>query len=99
MVYERAQLYIAAGSEPAFEAAMSECIGLLQSATGCQAAHLAQGVEETSTYLLLVEWGAVEDHVAFTNTSPSPLRSFTSPPCRSGLLHARRANAAAEADQ
>jgi heme-degrading monooxygenase HmoA len=68
MVYERAQLYITAGSEAAFEAAMSESIGLLQSAAGCQGAQLARGVEEPSTYLLLVEWGAVEDHVAFTKT-------------------------------
>jgi heme-degrading monooxygenase HmoA len=68
MVYERAQLYIAAGSEAAFEAAMGESIGLLQRAEGCQAAQLARGVEEASTYLLLVEWGAVEDHVAFTKT-------------------------------
>ncbi len=68
MVYERAQLYIAAGSEPAFEAAMSESIGLLERAPGCRAAHLARGVEETSTYLLLVEWGAVDEHVAFTKT-------------------------------
>ena len=29
---------------------------------------MARGVEEASTYLLLVEWGAVEDHVAFTKT-------------------------------
>ena len=68
MVYERAQLYIAAGSEVAFEAAMSESIGLLQQAEGCRAARVARGVEEPNTYLLLVEWGAVEDHVAFTKT-------------------------------
>ena len=68
MVYERAQLYIAVGSEAAFEAAMSDSIGLLQAAGGCQAAHLARGVEEANTYLLLVEWDAVEDHVAFTKT-------------------------------
>jgi heme-degrading monooxygenase HmoA len=68
MVYERAQLYIAAGSETAFEAAMGESIGLLRRAGGCQAAHLARGVEEASSYLLLVEWDAVDDHVAFTKT-------------------------------
>ena len=68
MVYERAQLYIAAGSEAAFEAAMNKSIGLLQRAAGCQSARLARGVEEPSTYLLLVEWGAIEDHVAFTKT-------------------------------
>jgi heme-degrading monooxygenase HmoA len=68
MVYERAQLYIADGSEAAFEAAMNDSIGLLRQAAGCQGAALARGVEEPSTYLLLVEWGAVEDHVAFTKT-------------------------------
>jgi heme-degrading monooxygenase HmoA len=68
MVYERAQLYITAGSEAAFEAAMSESIGLLQRAAGCQGAELARGVEEPSTYLLLVQWGAVEDHDAFKKT-------------------------------
>jgi heme-degrading monooxygenase HmoA len=68
MVYERAQLYITAGSEAAFEAAMSESIELLRQAAGCQDAQLARGVEEPSTYLLLVEWGAVDEHVAFTKT-------------------------------
>ena len=68
MVYERAQLYITDGSETAFETAMSESIGLLQSAEGCQAAELARGVEEPNTYLLLVEWGAVDEHVAFKTT-------------------------------
>jgi len=29
---------------------------------------LARGVEEAGTYLLLVEWEAIEDHVAFTKT-------------------------------
>jgi heme-degrading monooxygenase HmoA len=68
MVYERAQLYIAAGSEAAFETAMSDSIGLLQSADGCRSAQLARGVEEPSTYLLLVEWGAVDEHDAFKKT-------------------------------
>ena len=68
MVYERAQLYITPGSEAAFEAAMSESIGLLQAAAGCRGTQLARGVEEPSTYLLLVEWDAVDDHVAFTKT-------------------------------
>ena len=68
MVYERAQLYITAGSEAAFEAAMSESLGLLQDAAGCQGAELARGVEKPSTYLLLVEWGVVEDHDAFKKT-------------------------------
>ncbi len=68
MVYENAQLYIAPGSETAFEAAMSESLGLLRSASGCQGAQLSRAVEEPSTYLLLVEWDAVEDHAAFAKT-------------------------------
>jgi heme-degrading monooxygenase HmoA len=68
MVYERAQLYITAGSEAAFEAAMSGSIELLRQAAGCQGAQLARGVEEPDTYLLLVEWGTVDEHVAFTKT-------------------------------
>jgi quinol monooxygenase YgiN len=68
MVYEHAQLYIADGSETAFEAAMSENIGLLRSAAGCHSAELSRAVEEPNTYLLLAGWGAVEDHVAFTKT-------------------------------
>ena len=70
MVYERAQLSIAAGSEAAFETAMSESIELLRQAEGCQGAQLARGVEEANTYLLLVEWaGGVEDHEAFKQTA------------------------------
>lgn len=66
-VLERVHLSIAPGTEEEFEAAMtSNGLGVLRAAAGCRSAELRRGVERPGTYLLLVEWDAVEAHTAFT---------------------------------
>lgn len=68
MVYEQAQLSIKPGQESDFEQAMQEGVPLLAGAPGCQSAVLCRGVESPSSYLLLLQWDAVESHVQFTGT-------------------------------
>lgn len=66
-VLERVHLTIVPGAGAAFEQAMtSSGLDVLRSAPGCLSAELRRGVEEPSTYLLLVEWDSLEAHTSFT---------------------------------
>lgn len=66
-VLERVHLPVRPGSERAFEQAMAATgLGVLRAAPGCRDVQLRRGVESASTYLLTVEWDAVEAHTAFT---------------------------------
>ena len=68
MVVERSEITVTPGLEMEFEAAMGHCRSLLTEAKGCRSVRLARGVENPSKYLLLLEWDAVQDHVAFTRS-------------------------------
>ena len=68
MVIERVELQIKSGHESAFEDAMVRGRDLLMSGQGCHAVSLARGVENTSKFLLMLEWDAISSHTAFTQT-------------------------------
>ena len=51
-----------------FEQVLPEAVPLLRSAAGCHGVRVLRGVEQPSTYLLLIEWESVEAHVSFTKT-------------------------------
>lgn len=68
MVIERVALRIKDGQQEAFEEAMSEARKLLEGAAGSRAVTVGRGVENPSTYVLLIEWDSVDDHVTFTKT-------------------------------
>lgn len=70
MVAERTELTIAAGREADFEAAAAQGLPLIEGAHGAQNVKLLRGIESPSTYMLLVEWNSVHEHVAFTKTEP-----------------------------
>ncbi len=63
MILERAIFAVKAGSEPDFEAAMEEAKEVLGQAQGFRSLRLQRGIEQTSTYLLLIEWDSVEAHM------------------------------------
>jgi heme-degrading monooxygenase HmoA len=66
-VLERVHLPVRPGSEEDFERAMAATgLEVLRAADGCRDVQLRRGVESSSTYLLTVEWDAVEAHTAFT---------------------------------
>lgn len=62
MVLERASFTTKEGSEAEFQAAFAEVRELLESSAGCETVTLLQGIERPNTFLLLVEWDAVESH-------------------------------------
>lgn len=68
MVIERAELEIKEGEEEAFEAAFKEARQYLENAEGSESVTLHKGVESPSKYLLLIQWGSVDQHIAFTQT-------------------------------
>ena len=63
MVLERAIIEVKPGSESAFEAAIEQAKQVIAQAGGFRALTLRRGIERSSTYLLLVEWDTLEDHM------------------------------------
>ncbi|MGQ0626158.1 MAG: antibiotic biosynthesis monooxygenase family protein [Sporichthyaceae bacterium] len=65
-VIERAEIPVKEGQEAAFEAVLPKVMPILRGAPGCRGFSVSRGIESPSTYLLLLTWDTVEDHVAFT---------------------------------
>lgn len=67
MLLERAELQIREGMEQEFSAAMTDKgLELLTRVPGVRSVQLGRGVEHPQKFMLLVEWDAMESHVAFT---------------------------------
>ena len=87
MILEHAVFAITPGSEGDFEAAIDEAKPLVAQTSGFRSLTLRRGIEQPSTYLLLIEWDSVEDHmVGFRESERFPLwreligSYFASPP-------------------
>lgn len=63
MILERAIFAVQPGSEADFEAAMQQAVEVISQAGGFRSFRLQRGIEQPSSYLLLVEWDSVEDHM------------------------------------
>ena len=63
MILERAILEVTSGAERDFEAAMGQAREVVGQAGGFRSLTLQRGIERPSTYLLLIEWDSVEDHM------------------------------------
>jgi heme-degrading monooxygenase HmoA len=63
VILERAIFQVTAGTEPDFEAAMQQAKDVIAQSRGFRSFRLQRGIEQPSTYLLLVEWDSVEDHM------------------------------------
>jgi heme-degrading monooxygenase HmoA len=70
MVLEHALLSVKPGEEQAFEAAFTEATLIIESMPGFGRLTLSRCLEQTSTYLLLVEWDRLEDHTVGFRGSP-----------------------------
>ena len=62
MILEQAVLAITPGREAEFEQAFATAKSVITASPGCLSVRLSRGVEQSSTYLLLVEWERLEDH-------------------------------------
>jgi len=70
MILESAVLDVRAGQEAAFEQAFADARALIASMPGFRSLRLTRGIEHPSRYLLLVEWGRLEDHTEGFRGSP-----------------------------
>jgi heme-degrading monooxygenase HmoA len=70
MVLEHALLAVRPGEEEAFTAVLGEALGVITRSPGCRSARVLRGHESPSTFLLLVEWDSLEDHLDGFRRSP-----------------------------
>jgi heme-degrading monooxygenase HmoA len=64
MIVEHALLPVKAGQEAEFEAAFGQAKEIIAGAAGFRSLTLSRCIERPGTYLLLVEWERLEDHLA-----------------------------------
>ncbi len=73
MVLEHAVISVRTGSGPEFEAALQRARPIIASCHGFVSLELRRGVENPDSYLLLVEWESLEDHlVGFRQSDAFP---------------------------
>ncbi|WP_137726283.1 antibiotic biosynthesis monooxygenase family protein [Prescottella subtropica] len=70
MVLEHALLNVRAGLEADFESAFEEAKSIISTMPGFERLTLSRCVERPGTYLLLVEWETLDDHVEGFRGSP-----------------------------
>jgi heme-degrading monooxygenase HmoA len=63
MVLECALMKIEPGKEAEFEVALGRAREVLSSSEGFRSLNVSRGIEEPSTYMLLIEWNTLEDHI------------------------------------
>ena len=69
MLVERAEVTVREGSEDAFAAVMHERgVPLIAAVDGVRSVRFGRGVENPQKFMLLVEWQAMDAHIAFTQT-------------------------------
>lgn len=71
MILERAIFAIKPGEAKAFESAFAKAGPLIRAAKGCIQADMRPGIENPDTYILLVLWNSVEDHMVGFRESPA----------------------------
>ena len=70
MILEHAILNVRAGEAEAFLEAFAQASPIIESQRGCRSLRLERCVEDPDKFLLLVEWGTLEDHTEGFRRSP-----------------------------
>jgi len=63
MILERALFAIKPGQAEDFEQAFGQARMLIERAKGCRKASMHRGIENPDSFILLVEWDTLEDHM------------------------------------
>jgi len=71
MITEHAELPIIPGREEEFEAAFASAKHIIAASPGFGGLTLSRNIERPSTYLLLVEWGTLDDREIGFRKSPA----------------------------
>jgi heme-degrading monooxygenase HmoA len=88
VLVERSELLIKEGMEIEFAAVMDERgLPLLAGLPGVNSVKLGRGVENPSKFMLLIEWEAMDAHVAFTkNPAYGEFRQMLGPFSKGGAM-------------
>ncbi len=70
MIVEQGILSVIHGRETEFEVAMGEAQTIISAMPGFRRLQVSRGVEQPSTYLLVVEWDTLEHHTEGFRGSP-----------------------------
>jgi heme-degrading monooxygenase HmoA len=71
VILETALLDVRPGQEAEFEAAMQKARPLILASPGCLSMEVRRCLENSSRYLLLVQWRTLEDHtIGFRQSAP-----------------------------
>jgi heme-degrading monooxygenase HmoA len=80
MITEHAWLPVTPGQEDDFVASITSALPLINAAPGCHGAVVHRQIEDPSTFLLVVRWSSVEDHMSFRASDDfAHWRSLTHP--------------------
>ncbi len=71
MILERALFAIKPGQAEDFEKAFALAAPLIRAAKGCVQADMRPGIENPDSYILLVLWDSVDDHMKGFRESPA----------------------------
>jgi quinol monooxygenase YgiN len=71
MILERAIFPVKPGHADQFATAFEKAALLIRAAKGCRKANMHRGVENPDSFILLVEWDSVEDHMVGFRESPA----------------------------
>ena len=71
MILERAIFAIKPGQAEDFEKAFAQAAPLIRAAKGCRKAEMHRGIENPDSFILLVEWDSVDDHMVGFRESPA----------------------------
>jgi heme-degrading monooxygenase HmoA len=63
VIIERALFAIKPGQADDFEKAFALAAPLIRGAKGCRKANLHRGIENPDSFILIVEWDTLEDHM------------------------------------
>ena len=71
MILEHAIFPVKPGQTKEFEGAWIKARKIIEAAKGCVKAEMRQGVENPDSFMLLVEWESLEDHMQGFRQSPA----------------------------
>lgn len=71
MILERAIFALKPGTAGEFTAAYAKARKLIEAAKGCRKAEMRRGIENPDSFILLVLWDEVDDHMKGFRESPA----------------------------
>jgi heme-degrading monooxygenase HmoA len=71
VILERALITVKPGQAEAFKSAFAKARPFIEGSKGCRKVEMRPGIENPDSFILLVEWDTVEDHMVGFRESPA----------------------------